>query len=245
MVLGVIPARYGSTRFPGKALAKINGTPMVQLVWERASQAKRLNRLIVATDDQRIQKTVQEFGGEAFMTSTGLLSGTDRVWAVAQGIPAPIIVNIQGDEPLILPTMVDQLVGVMEHEPTAQMATLRFQMKSRKDFIHPNVVKVVTDSAGWALYFSRSPVPFFRGAERSLGQGTPVWYKHIGLYAYRRAFLERLVHWPPSLLEKAEGLEQLRALEHGEKIKVLDSPYDTIGVDAPDDVKRVEKFLNA
>lgn len=238
MILGVIPARYGSTRFPGKALARLGGKTLIQRVWERAKAAKRLDLLIVATDDQRIRDAVKAFGGEVLMTSPSLRSGTDRVWQAAKETSAQIIVNIQGDEPLLTPPMVDGLVEALRKEAEAQMTTLRFKMKDKEGYLDPNVVKVVSDSDGWALYFSRSPVPAYRSAPRSL-----VWYKHIGLYAYRRGLLEKFVGWPASALESAENLEQLRALERGVRIKVLDSPQNTIGVDTPADLKRVEAMI--
>lgn len=238
MTLGVIPARYGSTRFPGKALARINGKPLVQLVWERAAGCRRLDRLVVATDDARIAEVVKRFGGEPVMTSAALPSGTDRVWEAAKGTPAEIILNIQGDEPLLTTRMVEELVEALEQDRTMQMATLRYPVRSPQGYSDPNVVKVVSDPAGWALYFSRSPLPHFRGK-------AGVWYKHLGLYAYRRGLLEQFVKWPPSALETAEGLEQLRALEHGVRIKVLDSPTDTVGVDTLEDLKRVEEILKA
>ena len=241
MILGVIPARYGSTRFPGKALARLGGKTLIQLVWERAKAAKRLDRLVVATDDGRIRDAVRAFGGEAVMTSPSLRSGTDRAWAAVKDFPAQIVVNIQGDEPLLTPPMIDGLVDGLRKEPEAQMATLRFKMKGPEGYEDPNVVKVVSDGNGWALYFSRSPIPATRsGDSRSL-----VWYKHIGLYAYRRGLLEKFVAWPPSALESAENLEQLRALERGVRIKVLDSPQNTIGVDTPEDLKRVEAIIGA
>ena len=256
-VLGVIPARYGSSRFPGKALAKIHGRPLVQLVWERAKEAKRLDQLLVATDDQRILGAVKGFGGQAVMTPSDLPTGTDRVWAAAKETSARIIVNIQGDEPLLSPGMVDHLIQVLEDEPKAQMATLGFPMKELKGYTDPNIVKVVTDPAGWALYFSRAPIPYRRRPEtgdrrqetgdggQGTGDGAGVWTKHIGLYAYRRELLEQFVQWPRSLLEKTEGLEQLRALEHGVRIRLVDSPQDTIGVDTPEDLTRVKKVLRA
>ncbi len=236
MILGVIPARYGSTRFPGKALARIHGKPLIQRVWERAKGCRRLKRLLVATDDERIAEVVRRFGGEVAMTPKLLPSGTDRVWEAARETPAEIIVNIQGDEPLVTTRMLDLLIKGLETDPTAEMATLRHAMKGPMGYTDPNVVKVVSAAQGWALYFSRSPIPHFRTK-------TEVWYKHLGLYAYRRSFLERFVQWPPSALEAAEGLEQLRALERGVKIKVLDSPTDTVGVDTPEDLKRVEEIL--
>lgn len=237
MTLGVIPARYGSTRFPGKVLARLNGKPMIQLVWERARQAKRLTRLIVATDDPRIQEAVQRFGGQGVMTPADLASGTDRVWAAAKETPAQIILNIQGDEPLVTGPMVDRLIDALQKDPSAQMVTLAYPRRDPAGFGDPNVVKVVTDSEGWALYFSRSPIPFYRSAVAK------VWYKHLGLYGYRRGDLEQFVRWPASRWEAAEGLEQLRALEHGVRIKVIDSPSDTIGVDTPEDLKQVERLI--
>ena len=239
MILGVIPARYGSTRFPGKVLARLNGKPLIQVVWERAVAAKRLDRLLIATDHSKVLKAVERFGGEAVLTPENLNSGTDRVWAAVKGIDAQVIINIQGDEPLVTPTMVDQLVEALERDSLVQMATLRYPMKGAKGYNDPNVVKVVTDAHGWALYFSRSPLPAVKGERRA----PSVWHKHIGVYGYRRELLKQFVHWPRSSLETAEGLEQLRALEHGVRIKVLDSPVNTIGVDTPDDLHRVEALL--
>ena len=239
MILGVIPARYGSVRLPGKALAKICGKPMIQHVWEGAKKAARLDRLIVATDDRRIADAVKSFGGEAVMTAPELPSGTDRVWAAAKGTPADIILNIQGDEPMLQPALVDQLVKAMVEEPAAGMATPRRAMKTADGYTQRSVVKVVTDEKGWALYFSRSPLP----ACKADHQVPSVWYKHLGFYAYRRAVLEQFVQWPPSSLELTEGLEQLRALEHGVRIKLIDSPQDTVAVDTAEDLERVEKIL--
>lgn len=239
MTLGVIPARYGSTRFPGKVLARLNGKPLIQLVWERAVAAKRLDRLLVATDHAKVLKAVERFGGEAVLTPENLNSGTDRVWAAVKGLDAEVIINIQGDEPLVTPMMVDRLAEQMQRDSLVQMATLRYPMKGPKGYADPNVVKVVADAQGWALYFSRSPLPAARG-ERA---APAVWHKHIGVYGYRWEMLKQFVHWPPSSLETAEGLEQLRALEHGVRIKVLDSPVNTIGVDTPDDLRRVEALL--
>jgi 3-deoxy-manno-octulosonate cytidylyltransferase (CMP-KDO synthetase) len=239
MVLGVIPARYASVRLAGKPLVQLAGKPMIQHVWEGAKRAKRLDRLVVATDDKRIQQAVEGFGGEAVMTAPELPSGTDRVWAAAKPTGAELIINIQGDEPLLEPAMVDSLVETMRSNPSAEMGTLRFPMKGSEGYAQKGVVKVVSDLNGWALYFSRSPLPACKEAD-----GTPaVWYKHLGFYAYRRSVLEKFVGWPPSALEKTEGLEQLRALEHGVKIKVIDSPRDTVAVDTAEDAQRVEKLL--
>ncbi|MCM8794688.1 MAG: 3-deoxy-manno-octulosonate cytidylyltransferase [Candidatus Omnitrophica bacterium] len=239
MVLGVIPARYGSTRLKAKALVKLGGKPMIFHVWDRARKARKLNRLCVATDHEEISSVVREFGAEAVMTSPELPSGTDRVWAAASQMPADTIVNIQGDEPLLIPSMIDLLVETLAGDPQADMATLRFPMKGPQGYNERNVVKVVADEKGWALYFSRSPIPAVKE-----GGGPPaVWHKHLGFYAYRRGVLERFCSWPPSALEKSEGLEQLRALEHGLKIKVADSPADTFAVDTATDADFVDRLL--
>ena len=239
-VLGVIPARYGSTRFPGKPLARVDGRTLIELVWERAKRAKSIHRLVVATDDERIFQAVEAFGGEAVMTSHQLISGTDRTWEVAKKTEAQIVVNIQGDEPLLQPAMVDTLVKALEEDPAAEMVTLRFSMRGVKGYADPNVVKVVSDQSGFALYFSRAPIPAVKAS-----RGSPdLWYKHIGIYGYRRKVLRDFVGWAPSPLEKSEGLEQLRILEQGVRIKVLDSPSDTIGVDTPEDLERVKRILS-
>jgi len=217
----------------------LGGHPLIEWVWKQAKGARRLERLLVATDDARIKAAVERFGGEAVMTPGDLASGTDRVWEAAKRTSAQIIVNIQGDEPLVTPKMIDRLVQGLEQDSEAQMATLRYPMKGAEGANDPNVVKVVTDSKGRALYFSRALIPVRKGAPVS----EHVWYKHLGLYAYREEVLKAFVQWPPSELEQAEELEQLRALEHGVRIKVLDSPKDTIGVDTPEDLKRVEEIL--
>lgn len=240
MTLGVIPARYGSVRFPGKPLARLNGKPLIQQVWERVREAKSLDELVVATDDERIVKAVEGFGGKAVQTSTQFVSGTDRVWAVAKETKAELIVNIQGDEPLLTPGMVDKVVEILEKDPEALMATLSFRMKGAEGYTNPNVVKVVTDEAGWALYFSRSPIPAYREKPASPNL---IWFKHLGIYGYRRKLLSQFVGWSPSDLEKKETLEQLRVLEHGVRIKVAESPSDTIGVDTLEDLKKVEAIL--
>ncbi|MBI1953062.1 MAG: 3-deoxy-manno-octulosonate cytidylyltransferase [Candidatus Omnitrophica bacterium] len=239
MVLGVIPARYGSTRFPGKVLAAVAGRAMVERVWTQAKCAKRLTRLLVATEDRRVAEAVKAFGGEAVMTDPGCASGSDRVWQAAKDLPAAIIVNIQSDEPLLAPEMVDRMVEALKASPEADLATLAFRMEDSRGYENPNVVKVVTDPRGFALYFSRSPIPFYRG-----GKGPKLWYKHLGLYAYRKEALRRFVNLAPSVLEQAEGLEQLRALENGFKIRVAESPADTVAVDTPEDLKRVEEILS-
>lgn len=245
-VVAVIPARYAATRFPGKVLAPLHGKPVVQHVWERVRQARGVSRVVVATDDERVMTAVRGFGGEVVMTPAALPSGTDRVARAVQGIPPPnsagpaaqVVINVQGDEPLIHPAMVGQLAELMTAHSDIPMATLKHPLADPRDAANPNVVKVVTDADGWALYFSRAAIPHARHA----GQG-PGWFKHLGMYAYQRAFLETLVAWPPSPLERAEGLEQLRVLEHGARILVLTTPHDTIGVDTPEDLVRVERIV--
>ena len=233
--LGVIPARYGAQRFPGKPLALIAGKPLIQRVYEQARQAKRLDRVVVATDDARIAAAVKKFGGEVVLTSPACPSGTDRAAEVARQLDCDLIVNIQGDEPLIQPAMIDQLVDGFAG---CDMATLARPIESAEVLANPNVVKVVFASNGNALYFSRHPIPFVREV------GTPAQhFKHLGIYAYRREFLLKFVQLPQSALEKTEKLEQLRALENGFAIKVLVTPHDSVGVDVPADVEIVEEIL--
>ena len=233
--LGVIPARYAAQRFPGKPLALIAGKPLVQRVYEQARQAKRLARVVVATDDNRIADAVKKFGGEVVMTSPACPSGTDRAAEVARQIDCDLIVNIQGDEPLMQPAMIDQLVaGIAD----CDMATLARPIESPEVLANPNVVKVVFAINGNALYFSRHPIPFARDTGALAKH-----FKHLGIYAYRKDFLLKFVALPQSELEKTEKLEQLRALENGFAIKVLVTPHDSVGVDVPADVKIVEEIL--
>lgn len=233
-VIAVIPARYGATRFPGKVLAPLAGKPLIQHVWERVRSVRALSQVLVATDDERVMAAVREFGGEAVMTSPDLASGTDRVAQAVRGVVADIVINVQGDEPLMEPAMVASLAELMAGHPQIPMGTLKHPLRDPREAASPNVVKVVTDADGWALYFSRAPIPY----ARNTGQG-PGWFKHLGIYAYQRGFLEELVTWPPSPLELGEGLEQLRVLERGARIMVLETPHDTIGVDTPEDLARV------
>ncbi len=239
-LLGVLPARWGSTRFPGKPLHLIAGKPLIQHVWERCLQSTRLDELVVATDDARILEAVTAFGGNAVMTSPDHPTGTDRIAEAIRARPqATHIVNIQGDEPLIDPVLIDELANAMIQDPTLDMATAANPLEPADPAVNdPNVVKVVTALDGRALYFSRSPLPFFRHAVA----GLPV-LRHKGIYAYRRAFLERFVTWPPSPLEQAESLEQLRALENGASIKVLLTRDTSPGVDTPEQAREVERML--
>jgi 3-deoxy-manno-octulosonate cytidylyltransferase (CMP-KDO synthetase) len=240
-ILGVLPARWGSTRFPGKPLHLIAGKPLIQHVWERARACKRLDEVIVATDDERIREAVVGFGGMAVMTSPDHPTGTDRIAEAARAVPqATHIVNIQGDEPLIDPGLIDELAAVMAADASLDMATAANPLDPQDPAVmDPNVVKVVVTQAGRALYFSRSPLPFFRNAV----DGLPV-LRHKGIYAYTRGFLERFVTWPPSPLEMAESLEQLRALENGASIHVLRTADTSPGVDTIEQARHVELLLS-
>ncbi|QXE91525.1 3-deoxy-manno-octulosonate cytidylyltransferase [Geomonas subterranea] len=243
-ITAVIPARYASTRFEGKALADIMGKPMVQHVYERASRANLVSDVIVATDDERIAAAVRAFGGRVEMTSADHETGTDRLAEVAGRLDADIIVNVQGDEPLIDPAMIDQAIAPMLEDPSIPMATLKCRIKTLHDFLSPNVVKVVADPKGNVLYFSRSPLPFFRDKWNDLKDdafccGKLLCYKHVGLYVYRREFLPVFASLPPSYLEMAEKLEQLRVLENGYRIRIVETECESIGVDTPADLEKV------
>lgn len=233
-VVIVIPARYGSTRFPGKPLADLWGKPVIQHVYERAREARLAGRVIVATDEERIGAAARGFGAEVAMTSADHPSGTDRVAEVARGLAAELIVNVQGDEPLIEPGAIDAAIGPLAADCSIEMGTLCCPIEAVEELANPNVVKVVVDREGFALYFSRLPIPFVRdrGAEARR-------YRHIGLYVYRREFLLELAALPPTLLEQAERLEQLRALEYGHRIRVVEVESAWPGVDTPEDLERV------
>jgi 3-deoxy-manno-octulosonate cytidylyltransferase (CMP-KDO synthetase) len=234
-ILGVIPARFASSRFPGKALALLAGKPILQHVYERASQARYLSKLIIATDDDRIAKVARSFRAQVQMTRPDHVSGTDRVAEVASSDQAQVIVNIQGDEPLIDPEAIDAAALALLDDPELPMATLKKLIEIRSELNNPNVVKVVSNLAGDAIYFSRSPIPFFRdGNARSI-----INYKHIGLYVYRREFLLAYSGLPIGPLEQAERLEQLRAIENGYRIRVVETEYESLGVDTPEDLERI------
>jgi len=237
ITVAIIPARYGSTRLPGKALADLAGKPMIQHVYERAQQARAVQRVLVATDDARIYQAVQAFGGEAAMTSATHRSGTDRVAEVAAGLTCELVVNVQGDEPLIRPEMIDAAVQPLLEDETLPMSTLKVALEDENEIRDPSVVKVVTDQQGNALYFSRHPIPYCRAGREAR------WFQHIGLYAYRRSFLLQYARMAPTPLQLSEDLEQLRALENGYRIKVLEVPDRTIGVDTPEDLARVRDLL--
>ena len=240
-VLCVIPARYFSTRLPGKPLALIAGKPMVQHVYERAKQAKRPDVVLVATDHELVYQAVQKFGGQVMMTSPEHPTGTDRLADVAAEYPeTDIIINVQGDEPLIEPEVIDLLAGAFDNCPELNMATLMTEM-DKSEYNLPSAVKVVTAIDGYALYFSRSLLPYPRNTKLPDRQ-LPV-YKHIGIYAYRREFLLNYAKLPPTPLELTESLEQLRALEHGHKIKVLKTDFKSIGVDTPEELEKVNTYF--
>ncbi len=246
--LGVIPARYRSTRLSGKVLLPIGGKPLVQHVYEKACQAKRLEEVWVAADDQRVQEAAAQFGAKCVMTSASHRSGTDRIAEVVSEVAVERVVNLQADEPLLEPSMIDTLLEGMERDPSIQMATLCHAILDAQDLANPNVVKVVRDRQGNALYFSRHPIPYVRsldipGDPSRFSSGAAEWYKHIGLYAYTKSFLLTWRHLSPTPLEQLEGLEQLRVLEHGIRIRVFDSPYETLGVDTMEDLERVRKIL--
>ena len=237
-ILCVIPARYASTRLPGKPLADIAGKPMIRHVYERACQAQRPDMVLVATDNEKVYAAVTAFGGQALMTSADHPTGTDRLAEVARAYQDyDIIINVQGDEPLIAPEVIDRLAAVFDEEPGLTMATLATVM-AEEEYNQPGAVKVVTDLQGYALYFSRSRIPFPRVKVDEM----PV-YKHIGIYAYRRDFLLTYAALAPTPLERTESLEQLRALEHGYRIKVLITDFQSIGVDTPEDLDKVNKIF--
>jgi 3-deoxy-manno-octulosonate cytidylyltransferase (CMP-KDO synthetase) len=258
--LGVIPARFASSRFPGKVLAQISSKTMLQHVYERASQARYLTSTLIATDDQRVYEVAKNFGARVRMTRPDHPSGTDRVAEAASAENAEIVVNIQGDEPLIDPEAIDAAILPVVHESSLVMATLKKRIEDLREIDDPNVVKVITDRNGDALYFSRCPIPYCSG-QRRVGfspRGTSVplaaprgvklaprdHYKHIGLYVYRRDFLMQYPALPIGPLEQAERLEQLRALENGYHIRVVETDYESVGVDTPEDLERVTEWLS-
>lgn len=239
-VIAVVPARYGSVRLPGKPLADIGGKPMIQHVVERVRRASLVDDVIVATDDERIEAAVLRFGGKAVMTDPALPTGTDRIAAVALGLPEDIVVvNVQGDEPLIHPAMVDEAVRPLLADPRVNVATLVQRLRDPADLENPAVVKVVLDHQMNCLYFSRSAIPFARDIPAGEWlQHTPYW-KHVGLYAFRRASVLAFTSLEQTPLERAEKLEQLRILEHGERIRASVTEHESIPVDTPADLERV------
>ena len=242
-VVGVIPSRWGSTRFPGKSLALIGGKPLLAWVVARARQARGLDEILVATDDERIARAARPWGVRVVMTRPDHPSGTDRIAEAIAGLEAEVVVNIQGDEPLIDPGLVDRVAGALAGHPEWDMATAAAPLAAAAELHNPDVVKVVRARDGRALYFSRAAIPFVRGAGGDFAPVAGVHLRHVGLYGYQRAFLERLVREPPCALEELEKLEQLRALALGGRMVVLDGSADGIGVDAPADVPKAEALL--
>ena len=243
--IGVIPARWASTRFPGKPLAEIAGKPLIARVIARVKLAERLGEVCVATDDERIAAAAEAAGARAAMTRPDHPSGTDRIAEAVAGLEGDVVVNIQGDEPLIDPGLVDRVAGALLDGAEWDMATAAAPLADAADLHNPDVVKVVRGARGAALYFSRAPIPFRRGAGEGFAPVAGLHLRHIGIYGYRRAFLERLVREPPCALEEAEKLEQLRALHLGCRMAVLDAEETGVGVDRPEDVARVEALLRA
>jgi 3-deoxy-manno-octulosonate cytidylyltransferase (CMP-KDO synthetase) len=241
-VVVVIPARYGAVRLPGKPLVSLAGKPMIQRVWERAKMAQRVNRVIVATDDQRIVQAVEGFGGEARMTRAEHRSGTERIAEVAAHTEGEVFVNVQGDEPLLNPAAVDAAVAALLEEPAAAVATVATPVKTPADIMDPNVVKTVLDFDGNALYFSRAPIPWVRDEQHRVHARH---LKHLGLYVFQRDALLEFPTLPQGDLERVEQLEQLRWMENGWKIRVTEIPYDSVSVDVPEDVARVEALIAA
>lgn len=244
-ITAIIPARYGSTRFPGKPLVDICGKTMIERVYLRTAQSSLIDRVIVATDDERIAAAVIDFGGEVCMTSAQHETGTDRLAEVAATLCADLIVNVQGDEPLIEPSMIDQAIMPMIDDATISMATLMVAIDTVDEFLSPNAVKVVTDQHNAALYFSRSPLPYVRDHMEALAEDFSLVkaFKHIGLYVYRREFLLKYPTLSVTPLELMEKLEQLRALEHGYKIHVAETARPSQGVDTPEDLEKVRSIV--
>ena len=251
--VAIIPARFGSTRFEGKPLADILGKPMIQHVYEGVCQSRSIDEVIVATDDRRILEAVQQFGGRAVITSPEHFTGTDRVAEVARKLRSEIVVNVQGDEPLIKGSIIDKAIQPLLRDDTLDMSTLMTRIEEVKDWLNPHIVKVVVDKKGFALYFSRSPIPFPRGLNVEKLLSGPSGQsllpkrvsKHIGVYVYRRKFLLGLSRMKPTPLEKLEKLEQLRALENGFRIKVVAANYEPICVDTPEDLQKVVAILSS
>ncbi len=240
-LIALIPARYGSTRFPGKPLALIAGKPLIQRVWEQARQVQELDGLYVATDDERIRACVESFGGQAVMTRADHPSGSDRLAEAAHLLglaPEDIVINIQGDQPLFPLDLIGQLAAPLQRDPEAVMVTPAKKLADLELALNPNAVKVVFDRRHRALYFSRSILPFWRDASR------PYFYRPLGIYAYRVGFLQEFVHLPPGRWEAAEKLEQLRALEHGFPIHIVETAGATLEVDTPEDLRRAEAYFS-
>ena len=241
MTIAIIPSRYGSSRFEGKPLALVAGIPMIQRVYEQAQKSKAVSRTIVATDDERIFNAVEAFGGHAVMTSDDCRSGTDRVAQTADMLNLKsddIIVNIQGDQPVFNPLTIDEMISPFADDPDLAMSTLAFKIKDVREITDPKDVKVTFDNNGFAMYFSRAQIPYPRDRETKAD-----FYKHLGFYAYKKSFLDKLVSLPTGTCEHIEKLEQLRVLEFGYQIKVVITEHDSLEIDLPEDIKRIEAAL--
>ncbi|HTN44511.1 MAG TPA: 3-deoxy-manno-octulosonate cytidylyltransferase [Nitrospiria bacterium] len=241
----VIPVRYGSSRFPGKPLMAIGGIPLIRQVWERARGSRRAARVIVATDDDRIRKAADSFGADVMMTEGEFRTGTDRLAWVAERVAADAYLNLQGDELILGSQILDDLVEQFEAAQPLMMGTLKRAASSPDEWNNPNVVKVVTDREGYALYFSRSPIPFRRDPDTVSGRREAPFYKHLGIYIYRRDLLQQFARFRSGILEEREKLEQLRALENGIRIKVWETSEDSLRIDTPEDIEAAERFLTA
>jgi 3-deoxy-manno-octulosonate cytidylyltransferase (CMP-KDO synthetase) len=238
-IVAVIPARYASTRLPGKPLADLDGRPMIEHVYRRVAASKLISQVIVATDDLRIATRVHDFGGKVRLTKATHETGTDRLAEVAASLDCDVVVNVQGDEPLIDPHAIDELVAPFANEPAVQMTTLFRRINDAAELTNPNIAKVVVDRGGYALYFSRAPIPYVRDPRG----GWPPMYRHIGVYGYRRKTLLVLASLEPTPLERAEALEQLRALEHGIRIKAVETRHESFEVNTPEDLEQVRRLL--
>ncbi len=238
-IIGLIPARYASTRFPGKPLKLLANKPIIQHVYEQSIKCSKLDEVYIATDDERIRDVIASFGGKVIMTASTHTSGTDRLAEASENLDADLIVNIQGDEPLIEPNIIELALSVWDSDSDFEMSTIATPITDIEDYNNPNVVKVVLAKNGNGLYFSRSPIPYFRNKTNLQT------YRHIGLYVYRKSFLLQFTKLSPSPLEQAEGLEQLRALENGYNIRVVITDYAAYGIDTPEDLIRIEKLMKS
>lgn len=242
--VAIIPARFYSQRFPGKPLIDICGKTMIQRVFEQVMKAKLVDRVIVATDHTKIADAVRAFGGEVIVTSKDIATGTDRVAIAAKLLKnTEIVVNVQGDEPLIPPEMVDEVIDLMKKNTNIMAGTLVYRIKSLEELNNPNTVKVVIDKNNYACYFSRAPIPYMREYSKEAFRKSDIWYRHVGIYAFRKKFLNKFHSWGISNLEKIEKLEQLRIIEHGYKIKIAVTKMQSISVDTPDDAEKVRSLI--
>lgn len=239
-IIGVIPARYSSVRFPGKVLADVLGKPMIQHVWERAKQVRILDEVIIACDHELVLEAARAFGAKAVMTSKEHLSGTDRIAEVVNPLDVKIVINIQGDEPLIHPTMIDSVARALLDDRALTLSSIMKKIDDLSNVSDPNIVKVIVDKNNFALYFSRAAIPHLASSSEVKH---PVYYKHMGLYGYTKDFLFTFKNCPASNLEKTEKLEQLRVLEEGYRIKLVETKFDTQSVDTPEDLEKVKMIL--